>query len=105
MDEDELLQLAASLEVVSEHHLGKTIVEKAEMRGLSVAGDPSDVDIMKGHGLKGMVGGRQVYIGNLSGAEKLDIAVDSEKGNYLLRQQERGRTEADVDMDHEARGR
>lgn len=104
MDEDELLQLAASLEVVSEHHLGKTIVGKAEKRGLSVAGDPSDVDIMKGHGLKGVVRGRQVYIGNLSGAEKLDIAVDSEKGNYLLKQQESGSTAVLVAIDHEVRG-
>src|SRR5690625_7291353 len=74
------------------------------MRGLSVAGDPSDVDIMKGHGLKGMVRGRQVYIGNLSGAEKLDIAVDSEKGNYLLKQQKSGSTAVLVAIDHEVRG-
>src|SRR5690554_2846146 len=52
ISEEELLKLAAEVEVTSEHHLGKTIVTKAEEEGIELVNKPSDVDIMKGHGLR-----------------------------------------------------
>src|SRR5690606_2896174 len=71
---DELLKLAAEVELTSEHHLGKTIVKKAEERGLDLLNQPSDVEILKGHGLQATLTSKQIYIGNKSGAGKLGVS-------------------------------
>ena len=89
---DELLQLTAEVEVTSEHHLGKTIVKKAEENGLELVNQPTDVEIMKGHGLRAKLDAKQIYIGNKSGAEKLGITIDTEANDYMLQQQKNGNT-------------
>lgn len=104
ISESELLQMAAEVEVTSEHHLGKTIVKKAEESGLDLLNQPSNVEIMKGHGLQAMLTSRQIYIGNKSGAEKLGVPVDPAVDKYLLQQQERGNTAVLVTMDKKVVG-
>src|SRR5690554_3034264 len=89
---DELLQLTAEVEVTSEHHLGKTIVKKAKENGLEFVNQPTDVEIMKGHGLRAKLDAKQIYIGNRSGAEKLGITIDTEANDYMLQQQNNGNT-------------
>ncbi|WP_202802613.1 heavy metal translocating P-type ATPase [Galbibacter marinus] len=89
---DELLQLTAEVEVTSEHHLGKTIVKKAKENGLELVNQPTDVEIMKGHGLRAKLDAKQIYIGNKSGAEKLGITIDTEANDYMLQQQKNGNT-------------
>lgn len=101
---DELLQLTAEVEVTSEHHLGKTIVKKAEEKGLKLVHNPSDVEIMKGHGLRAMLNGQQIYVGNKSGAEKLGIAIDIEANEYMLQQQKNGNTSVFIARDKEVIG-
>lgn len=71
MTKEELLLLTAEVEVTSEHHLGKTIVQKAEESRLKLIRQPAEVEIMKGHGIQAMLDSKRVYIGNSSGAEKL----------------------------------
>ncbi|WP_051533748.1 heavy metal translocating P-type ATPase [Desulfitibacter alkalitolerans] len=58
-----LLQLAASLEVLSEHHIAKAVVRAAAKEGVSwdLA---SDWKSMVGIGIEGKVNGNKVYIGN-----------------------------------------
>jgi len=92
ISEDELLTLAAEVEVVSEHHLGKTIVKKAEERGLSLRQQPNETNIMKGHGLTARLADQEVYIGNSSGAKKLGILIDKEISTYMLEQEKQGST-------------
>lgn len=92
ISEDELLALAAEVEVVSEHHLGKAIVKKATERGLSFRQQPSETNIMKGHGLRARLADQAVYIGNSSGAKKLVISIDDKLSTYMLKQEERGNT-------------
>lgn len=101
---DELLQLTAEVEVTSEHHLGKTIVKKAEEKELKLVHNPSDVEIMKGHGLRAMLNAQQIYIGNKSGAEKLGIAIDIEANEYMLQQQKNGNTSVFIARDKEVIG-
>ncbi|WP_199223452.1 MULTISPECIES: heavy metal translocating P-type ATPase [unclassified Caulobacter] len=62
MSEDDLLQLAASLERGSEHPLGKAIVEAAETRKLALAA-VTDFISPVGRGVTGLVEGHQVAIG------------------------------------------
>jgi len=61
--EDELLQLAASLELGSEHPLAAAIVTGAETRGLKIS-PVADFDTIPGKGVIGSVDGRRVAVGN-----------------------------------------
>jgi len=69
---DELLQLAASLELGSEHPLAAAIVTGAEARGLKVS-PATDFDTMPGKGVTGVVDDRRVVIGNAALLASLGI--------------------------------
>jgi Cu+-exporting ATPase len=62
-DDPELFRLAASLERASEHPLGATIVEAAVTRDLKLS-QPTQFDSVTGKGIRGVVDGRNVAIGN-----------------------------------------
>jgi Cu+-exporting ATPase len=62
-DEAEVLRLAASLERGSEHPLAEAIVSGAEERGVTLA-DASDFEAVTGMGVKGVVDGKPVALGN-----------------------------------------
>jgi Cu+-exporting ATPase len=59
----EILRLAASLEMGSEHPLSSAIVEGARERGLVLA-KPDDFRSMPGLGVSGTVDGRKISVGN-----------------------------------------
>ena len=73
-DEEEVLRFAATLEKGSEHPLAEAIVEGAEQHGIAL-GSANDFEAVTGKGVKGMVDGKQVVLGNL----KLitDLALDA----------------------------
>jgi len=60
---DELLRLAASLERASEHPLAEAIVQGARERGVKLS-EPAEVNIVPGKGIRGVVDGKQVAVGN-----------------------------------------
>ncbi len=62
--EDELLQLAASVERLSEHPLAEPIIQAARRRGLELLDDIQDVQAVPGQGLVARVNGRRFWIGN-----------------------------------------
>jgi P-type Cu+ transporter len=62
-EQDEILRLAASLERASEHPLAAAIVQGATERGLKFS-DPSEVTVVAGKGIQGVVDGKQIAIGN-----------------------------------------
>jgi Cu+-exporting ATPase len=62
-DEAEVLRLAASLERGSEHPLADAIVRGAEDRGVALA-DATDFEAVTGKGVKGVVEGKAVALGN-----------------------------------------
>ena len=63
-DETEVLRLAASLERGSEHPLAEAIVRGAEERGIDMA-KAEDFVAVTGKGVKGVVDGKPVALGNL----------------------------------------
>ena len=73
ISEDELLQLAAGLELGSEHPLAAAIVTGAEARGLTVA-PATDFAASPGMGVVGTIGGRRVAVGNTALLASLGIA-------------------------------
>ena len=63
VDENELLRLVASAEHASEHPLGQAIVNGAGDRGIAVA-EASEFDSITGKGIRALVDGHEVLIGN-----------------------------------------
>jgi Cu+-exporting ATPase len=62
-DDNEILQLCASLERASEHPLADAIVKGAAERGLSLS-EVKDFQSVSGKGITGLVANRKVSIGN-----------------------------------------
>ena len=61
--EDELLQIAASCERVSEHPLGQAIVSGAKERGIELL-KVTDFQSITGQGIEAVLDGKTYYIGN-----------------------------------------
>ena len=61
-DQEELLRLAASLELRSEHPLASAIVKSARDRGLTLS-EPSAFNSISGKGIQGIVDGHRVAVG------------------------------------------
>ena len=73
--EDKLLQIAASLENLSEHHLAKAIINesiKANVKLLSV----EKFVAIAGKGVKGMINGQQYLVGNIKMFDKNNISPE-----------------------------
>ena len=72
----ELLQIAASIEYLSEHPLAKAIVEKAD--GLKFS-DVADFEQIVGQGVKGNVDGKKVLAGNYKMMRENNIEVSEDE--------------------------
>ena len=72
--EDDVLRLAASAELYSEHPLGKAIVEAARARGLQLE-EPGDFAATAGHGVRARVDGREVVVGRPGITVTVDGAI------------------------------
>lgn len=71
-DEAEVLRLAATLERGSEHPLAEAIVSGAEQRGIKF-GKTQDFEAITGMGVKGVVDGKEVALGNAKMVEKMGM--------------------------------
>ncbi len=102
LDERTLLQLAASLEHVSEHPLAAAIVAGARAREIALA-EVTGFESSTGKGVAGTVNGRRVAIGNLTQMEALSVAAGTlgEKAEALRRE---GQTVMFVAVDGQAAG-
>jgi Cu+-exporting ATPase len=74
VDFSDLLRRVASLEQVSEHPIGRAIVQAAEHAGLPLS-DPSAVGIEPGKGLSGVVEGVRLMVGTASYLEAAGVGV------------------------------
>jgi Cu+-exporting ATPase len=72
IDENELLRLAASVERASEHPLAAAIIRGAEKRGATVRA-ASDFGSITGKGVRGVVDGRRVALGNAAMLTELGV--------------------------------
>jgi Cu+-exporting ATPase len=73
-DEETVLRLAASLELGSEHPLAEAIVSGAGDRGLHLGG-ASGFETVTGQGVKGIVDGKVVALGNKRLMDSLSIST------------------------------
>jgi len=74
VSEDEVLRLAASLDQGSEHPLAAAIVSAARERGLSLD-KPEQFDSESGIGVRGMLAGKSLALGNTALMEQLGVEV------------------------------
>jgi Cu+-exporting ATPase len=72
LGEDELLRLAASVERASEHPLAAAIIAGAEARGINVRA-ASEFASITGKGVRGVVDGKRVALGNRAMLEELGV--------------------------------
>ena len=70
---DDILSLAASLEVGSEHPIALAITEAARQRGLAIT-PATSFEAITGQGIKGRVGTREVAVGNPALIRRLGYA-------------------------------
>ncbi|MFT6447169.1 MAG: Cu+-exporting ATPase [Sulfitobacter pontiacus] len=101
-DEAEVLRLAASLERGSEHPLAEAIVRGAEERDVKMA-DADDFEAVTGKGVKGVVGGKAVALGNLAMIRDLGLEAGDLTAKANARRDE-GETVMFVVLDGEIAG-
>jgi Cu+-exporting ATPase len=88
--EDELSQLAASVEKGSEHPLGKAIVNEANTRRIGLL-DPNDFKASGGFGVEALLNGELVFVGKPGWFAELGIDIES-IGNRIHALQSEGKT-------------
>ncbi|MHA1987270.1 MAG: heavy metal translocating P-type ATPase [Promethearchaeota archaeon] len=73
----DVISIAASLETLSEHPIGKTIVKQARKMDLSFQ-SVDDFEITKGRGIRGKINGELFYVGNQNFIEELNYELPIE---------------------------
>jgi len=101
-DEAEVLRLAASLERGSEHPLAEAIVRGAEERSVKMA-NADDFEAVTGKGVKGVVDGKAVALGNLAMIRDLGLEAGDLTAKANARRDE-GETVMFVVLDGEIAG-
>ncbi len=91
IEEHELLRYAASVETSSEHPLGGAVVRKAYNEGLDLL-EISAFDSYGGKGVKAIVEGREVIIGNRSLFEDNNIQISDQIEANILQLESEGKT-------------
>ena len=97
-----LLRWAASVEVGSEHPLGKAVVRQAEEQGI-VLGELHDFEALRGKGVRGVVDGRSVLVGSRALMEEHGVAVAAMEDEMRCLENE-GKTAMLVAVDGELLG-
>lgn len=88
ISEDEVIALAAALERGSEHPLADAIVSDAEKRAVDLP-MVSDFQAQTGQGIKGVIDGKQLFLGNEAWLQSAGIDVEAKRVEHL---QEQGKT-------------
>jgi Cu+-exporting ATPase len=99
---DELLQWAASVEIGSEHPLGKAVVRQAEEQELAL-GDLTDFEALRGKGVQGVVDGKSVLVGSRTLLEEHGVAMAAME-DEMRRLEDEGKTAMLVAVDGELLG-
>ena len=92
LSEYELLELSASAELFSEHHLGKAIVKEAQKRNIRIQDEPEEFEVMKGKGIQAKVNGRLLFIGTRKLLCENDIRVSTKVNHYIEAEERTGQT-------------
>jgi Cu+-exporting ATPase len=74
--ENYLLEISASLEKLSEHPIGKAVVNEAEKQGIRKFLQVKNFKILRGRGVEGEIGKKKIIIGNTALMKENKIKLD-----------------------------
>ncbi|MFO1443723.1 cation-translocating P-type ATPase [Bacillus sp. Bva_UNVM-123] len=104
MEENELLQLVAQAEMISEHHLGQAIILEAKKRNLAFISKPRKFEIIKGLGITGLLNEKPFVIGNCKLMVEKNIFLDEHVQHTVEKSEKEGNTTILVVYDHKIAG-
>ncbi len=90
-DEDEVLQLMASLNQMSEHPLAEAIVNHAQLRQIDLF-IPEQFFAITGKGIKGKIQGKKVTVGNDKMMEQIGSPLSEQQLAIAKKYQDQGKT-------------
>ena len=100
LTEERLLSLVGKAETVSEHHLGKTIVQYVDQEEIDYAGlEIETSEALKGRGLTAIVDEHDIVAGNRKLMKEADITIDSAQEDYAVDREKSGNTAIFVAVD------
>lgn len=99
-DEDDVLQLAASLEQSSEHPLGVAIVIAAKERNLPLY-TAENFGAIPGKGLSGTVNNRELYVGTRRLMKEMGMSFEQKHEEQMIALEEQGNTAMLVSVEKE----
>lgn len=91
VSEEELLQVAASVDMHSEHFISKAVVKKAEDTGVKML-EVGDFTRIPGKGVKGVVNGSVVFVGGQAILDDLRITLREQLKNEVEEENKKGKT-------------
>lgn len=89
--EDDVLRMAAPVEIPSEHHLAKAIVQEARDKKITIA-DTENFEVLLGFGVKGTVDGKNILVGTRKLMALEGIIISQEIEEYLQSEENNGQT-------------
>ncbi len=98
MDERELLKIAANVEHNSQHPLAEAVVHKAQEDGLEFE-EARGFDTVEGKGVKALVDGKEVLIGNRVFLDEKNIVISKDIEEKIAQFEDQGKTVALVAID------
>lgn len=102
INHQDLLRLAASAELGSEHPLGEAIVRDAKEKKLDLL-NGENFNAIPGHGIEVTIDGRHLYLGNKKLMDESNISLD-ELATTSDRLAEQGKTPMYISIDNELAG-
>lgn len=99
-----LLQLVAEAEMISEHHLGQTIVKEAKKQNLSLVNEPEDAEVIKGNGIRARIDGKLLVIGNRKLMAAEGITIEESVEAYAVQREKSGNTAIFTSIDGKVAG-
>ena len=103
-NEDDLLRLVAEAEMISEHHLGQTIVKEAKIRNIPIVNQPEDAEIIKGNGIRARIDGKLLIVGNRKLMAAEGIQIEDAVESYAVQREKAGNTAIFASIDGEIAG-
>ncbi|MHA6259919.1 heavy metal translocating P-type ATPase [Sporosarcina sp. CAU 1771] len=103
-NEDELLRLVAEAEMISEHHLGQTIVKEARKRNIPLVNEPEDAEVIKGNGIRARIENQFLAIGNRKLMASEGIQIEEAIEAYAVKREKAGNTAIFASIDGKIAG-
>ncbi len=102
-NEDELLQMIASLNQYSEHPLAQAVVQFAKAKTIALI-EVNDFDSVTGMGVTGTVGDKKVSLGNKKLMDQVQATIAPDLESKLIAEQKLGKTVSYIAVDAVAVG-